>query len=476
MPRTELRVSPELTIEIENFQATYAAGDTIIGRVVRHEHIDSPDSSVTINLLGRSKARNTRRSSSTSNTHTCRSSFQLFSPPDLRQILHSGPIQISPNGLPQFWPFSITIPLNASPAAVREANENTPSYLSLDPDDIVACPLPSSFYYGGNGWSTNFDGFVEYYLIAHLKVKRVDSRVETIESTVPLFIRPLAGEKPLLDYGLRRKFRLEKVTSHRLMPGMEYAGLSLRQRTQRLFNSSKIPSFGFTIRIEYPTIIQLENPNPISFKVGILPDDSTTTDIIRDVPQTAKLTQIELELKSDTLVRFPTSSGVHTDRKEDSYDFGLGRLFTPEVGEPVTIPTLKRKLEDHQACDVGVALQLRLDSCHAYVMGKPISGQFQKRIYPSFTTYNIRRTHVLRWDVGVEVGGETSDVWGEFPVEIVGPSGEQEKTRVREMKDEGMKKTYGKLLEGAGIGISDYYSILNRFVAPPRRFSSQTTL
>jgi hypothetical protein len=411
MPRTDIKATPELAIQLSDGQRTYRPGDTIIGSVIRRVHTISPRGWVTIKLYGRAKSKKTVRrnnpSTNTIQTRHYRGRFNFFAPNETCQKLFDGIIHIPPNSGPQAWPFSLTIPTRASPRSVISGNMQRDSYQPLNEGAIAASSLPSSFMFVDEGWRTSFHGFVEYYLEAEFWQENKSS--PTI-ATLPLAIRAPSIPYPLVDFDMKSRTFPSCIKTQRLIPGMEDAELSFRQMAQKFFGSSKVPQFSFSVQVECPAVIQLENPNPIPFKIRVISDRQRTSDIVTDFPKSMALGALKIELKAVTSViceREHTADGIEMFNIVD----------TGTLVNPISVPSGTAA----EALDLGAILELYLHSDHLNVRGKR-SRQFRSLIYPNFITYNIKRTHQLKWEFRLSVVGESIKISGEQPVSVLAAS------------------------------------------------------
>ncbi|KAH8812552.1 hypothetical protein F5884DRAFT_785757 [Xylogone sp. PMI_703] len=417
MPRTDLLASPELAIQLSQDQRVFGPGDTIIGNVVRKVHTVSPRAWVTVRLRGRAKTKMIvhRRRGNASSTNHYRGRFNFFGPNETCQKLFDGPVHIPPNGDPQVWAFALAIPMRPSFRSVREENDQDNSYLPLTEEAIGASFLPFSFGFENHNWGHQFHGYVEYHLEAQLWLENKSS---ASIATLPIFIRPVSTAYPLMDFDLKSRTYPGIIKTQRLVPGMGDAELSFRQKTQKLFGSSKVPQFSFSIQVGCPAVIQLQSPVPIPFKIRIIPDPKRTSGIIADVPQNVMLSSLEIELVASTSVICKGLFSTHSANATQKFDFGIRGIDLNRIAQgPVIIPSGSNV----QALDVGDLLGLSLNPLHASTRGKPLA-RFVDQVYPSFVTYNIRHNHLLRWQLSLKVASEKMSLSGELPVSIIPPS------------------------------------------------------
>ncbi|POS75898.1 hypothetical protein DHEL01_v205711 [Diaporthe helianthi] len=345
MPQAGRTTGPNLDIHIDNIGRPYQPGDIITGRVVRRTHVVSPEASVTIQLLGRAKTKLvvTRNAGNSTTYSYYRSRFNFvwlnrplhplhMSPSPhasahgaefdagymhTKQRLHKGPIHVPSSNSPVAWEFAIEIPTRPSPRTVGSATRNPDaSYLPLDAASIAEHPLPSSFTTSGSRGNTRFEAYVEYHLEATLTQQRHSSSgSNNLTASLPLHIRappPTLAAAAAADFGLERRSAQLAATSYRLVPGMEDAELTFRQKSRKFFGSAKVPAFGFTLQYDCPSVIQLDSPVPIPLRVRIVPDGRRTSEVLQGVPQVVVLVSLEMVLKADTFVIAPGHFGSHT--------------------------------------------------------------------------------------------------------------------------------------------------------------------
>lgn len=106
---------------------------------------------------------------------------------------------------------------------------------------------------------------------------------------------------------LKRVTRHGRISTWRLDPRIETTHISFKQKAQKLFSSSKVPSLGFFVKVDCPSVIQLGDPKPVNFRVKILPNRQFTSEDIYDVPQKAAIESLQLVVKSETKVLAPGS-------------------------------------------------------------------------------------------------------------------------------------------------------------------------
>jgi hypothetical protein len=414
MPITEVEATQELAIQLENRLASYSPGDAIAGRVVRKTHTVSTRGWVTIRLFGRAKSKLTIRRNNGNNTttHHYRGRFNFFAPNGTCQKIFDGPVHIPPDGSLQEWPFTLVIPTGPSPSSVKAGNLQDRSFLPLDVGTIAASSLPSSFAFSNHRWREQFHCFVEYYLEAEF---RQEKKSQLSRATLPIVVLATSSTYPFESFDLKARTYSGCIQTQRLIPGLESAELSFRQRTQKWFGSSKVPKFSFSIQVDCPAVIQLQNPNPIPFRIRIVPDRKQSSESLVDLPQTLALTSLYMQIEATTSIICDASFSPRTASGSGTYAFApKGSVLG--IRKPITIESGA----DSKALDLGALLGLSLHPQHANARGKPLP-QFGK-IYPSFVTYNIKHSHRLRWELSLETAGEVMKITGEQSVSILAAS------------------------------------------------------
>lgn len=403
MPHTTRNGSPGLQVNVFSPPGwTFAPGDTVIGTVVRQSCIVTPEATVTIALIGRVKTK-INKSSGNSNVEY-RERKQLFGPPTTSQVLCRGPLHLPPkeergsdSGLLS-WSFSITIPTQ-SREELRRAN----------------CTLPGSFYSSSFGFYTSSEGFVEYYLEAQLRYNRRGS-YEVLKSTYPITLRRFPGTS-LLSYNIKKHTVGRTFCSPRLLPGMENADLTLRQKAQKFFGSSKVPELHYKVEMSWPCSMQLDNPSHFPFILNIIPQQAKNCAGIRGVGHEIRLTSIRMCIKGKTTVTAPgnfSTHSIHYDDHSSRYDLQIG-LALKDLESPIIFSSEK----ENKPVNLGNLLQLVLRS-DGLTAGKrrlsKISG-----LYPSFSITDITHSHWLDMDVILSVVGETHRIQLRSDLKILPP-------------------------------------------------------
>ncbi|KAL2210861.1 hypothetical protein CC79DRAFT_1331250, partial [Sarocladium strictum] len=298
MPRSTVKASPQLEIQLNDNRTAWTGGDVITGHVSRCAPIVSHQATLSVTLLGRAKSKMTV-SRGQAGTSIYRNRFNFFTPEETRVQLLSGPIHIPETGDMHSWPFSVKVPMQLDPAAVANKNQQKFSYLPLGSSEIAAQPMPPSFFTRGVWFTTTYEAYNEYFLQAELITESGGSS-KTDLATLPVNVLARSTPGPITDSHPMRFAPLCHLNSHRLVPGAEGSSLSLTQRTQHLFKSSKVPQYAFTLEVDCPRLLQIGSPTPIPFKLRAVREPLHTTDILQDQDLELTLTSIQLEVRSTT--------------------------------------------------------------------------------------------------------------------------------------------------------------------------------
>ncbi|KAF5564211.1 hypothetical protein FPHYL_4831 [Fusarium phyllophilum] len=407
MPQTGLSMSSALGIRLEGNQRSYSPGDTIIGCVYRKSPVVSPDSSITISLSGRAKSKIVIHQTNT--THTYRGRFTLISESACSQKIFQGPLHIENGGDEQTWPFAITLPKYVDPRRLQGGSQDQ-SFLPLGAIDHV---LPSTYTLRALG---NTEGFIEYFVKATLRVTG-QGRIDMTEATFPFNVINLSPDPPVANFGLRGSRNRQTMSSYRLVPGMEDVKLSFSQKMKQSFSTSSVPELVYDLLVDVPTVIQLENPTPIPFKLRVVPDWDGTSEIIKRVPQKVKLSSVSIRIVSSTEVICEGTMFPHRKEKREEIDLCAESAISRLQGD-IYIPYK----DEGPPIDIGNLICLRLEQLRP---GSPHRPSRLTKLNPTFTTYNIRHSHRLSWKVVGEIAGERFSALGAVSLKILMPSDER---------------------------------------------------
>ncbi|GKT46628.1 uncharacterized protein ColSpa_06809 [Colletotrichum spaethianum] len=424
MPQTELKQSLDLSIQLLNPQTPLYSGSVILGHVVRKSHIVAPSSTVRVRLLGRAKAKLVVDRGNNSKSYY-RSRFNFWPDSAVTDVVHQGPVHVAPGGREhQAWAFALALPTHTNAQSVnacggdsaREACFLRPGGRAGSAAGIPEQPLPGSFYLDGRGFSKKWHGFVEYWIEAEMVVQGKSS---IVKAALPVKVfSPPTPAPPISDFGLVRRNMTGCVSSQRLLPGMEQAELSFKQKTQKFFGSSKVPTFHYTVNVQYPTVIQMGNESSIPFLLHVSPNREKTTEIIEDAQQTVTIKSMQLELQSTTGIICPGTLDSHEASKTRKLCLARMSSVFPVTEESIVLPSGPKE----EPLDLGAVLNLRVDA-----LGRVLHGTSNWReslgmtILPTLVTYCVKVEHTLRWEVSLSVAGETWSCEGSQRILILAP-------------------------------------------------------
>ncbi|KAJ5610307.1 hypothetical protein N7510_007026 [Penicillium lagena] len=406
----------------------FAAGDTIIGYLVRPEPIITPEATVSLALMSSmrthieesasrnaSSNRNRNNHNYNGNNHA---EWHLLNPRPI--TLFSGPLHV-PKGSDEAatWPFSIQIPTKPQ-ESVRSGHRQESSFIPLDRNHPAHHILPGSFSTGGESKDGFSECCIEYYLEAKLRYTR-GSAWQSFTTTHPITIRHHVQETSLL-YSLQQQIMKSKIRTPRLIPGMESAGLSLKQKMLRFFGSSRIPEFSCKLELSFPRAIQLGGPLPIPLALNITPVDEKTSECIRGVTRQVRVDWIKMMICNKSAVLVPsryTSAQYASTHYREEYSSTIS-LRLESIFEKLESPCVISTGEDSQPINFGHMFQLVLHP-HGLTYGKELI-QRVPLIYPDFTTYAVKHSHVVTWMVCLTVAGEMQTVETSAELKLVADS------------------------------------------------------
>ncbi|KAJ5619320.1 hypothetical protein N7510_003304 [Penicillium lagena] len=383
----------------------FAAGDRLIGHLIRDTPVVTPKATLKLWLTGNIRTTILPRSAKTTQRRYV-DDWDFLE--QTGSVIFSGPLHLPDGGENALsWPFSIQIP---SQTVARQDYMSKESFLPL----FQGHPLPGSFESHGKDRSS--EGRIEYALHARLHYT-VGTSHKVFNATLPIRIRhPIqeAGPSEFMEFSSPETF----MQSQRLLPGMEDADLSLRQKTQKLLGSSKVPMFQYRIVVSLPTVIQLDNPDPVPIILNVVPSLSNTTASIRDIPRTARINWIRLHIKHHTTLL--ALHDFNPSKAESAKQSWSADLDLEDAFEQLKIPMVISTGEDNKPIDIGTMLRLSLRSNGGLFSDEKMLTWTPKTISPDFTTYTIKHTHELRFNTNVTIAGETQIVKTKATVRIIG--------------------------------------------------------
>ncbi|KAL9114561.1 MAG: hypothetical protein Q9187_007456, partial [Circinaria calcarea] len=323
MPRTSHRSSSALCIELDKAQPTHFPGDTLEGYVTcdnTSSDRQSQYSAVRLKLFGRAKTKYMVKTSDGTSIERGRAVFF-----EEQRTLSKGPI--CKDGQ-HAWPFSITIPKTSTPGFAIRGDEFKPNwgYLSTTDDtssrqiiDVTQHALPSNMYYFSKSAMSGktVEAYIEYALTAESGKTK---------ACLPLYIRQRSVQSPITNYKMQSLSSPQVIKTPKLLSEYADRPLTFRQKSRMVFRPSKTPKYAYTVQVEFPTVIQLEHPDPIPLKISLIPDlnpEKTTICPDKDISSLppVQVLSVEMKLKGDVNIRCPGIFWDSSTEKNHTFDF-----------------------------------------------------------------------------------------------------------------------------------------------------------
>ncbi|KXX73168.1 hypothetical protein MMYC01_210462 [Madurella mycetomatis] len=438
------KASPKLSIQLNVPTYGYAPGETITGRIHRQAKAVSPRAWISVTLMGRSIATISieRGSSNNSSTYHYNSDFYLLN--GERHLLFDGPLHVPPDDpYGQSWQFAIPIPTHTS-ASIPAKQDPSYCFLPWNPAGYqIPQPLPFTFYTMEGTSSSRIRAWVEYYLHAELVEEHAGRAKVTATSIHPITIVPprciAAAPGPYIP-AMHMQFPHRQfctVASQRLLPGMEDAKLTLKQKVQKLFETSSVPQYSFFVFAQLPTHIQPNIQGPaVPLWLKIVRDTRNVHPMLEKTEKIVKLTKVDVRVWAGTGV---TMKGWHIGKRDEYKASEIARVTVGSPknvgyaasgermrGLPVEVPSEgnERGAEGGVVpLDVGGLLGLRFGVNWLEILGEKKSmaanSGSNSGLCPSFVTYNIRRDYQMVVKMELELARETVKVVFEQGIVVV---------------------------------------------------------
>ncbi|KAJ5266714.1 hypothetical protein N7478_009522 [Penicillium angulare] len=371
----------------------FTAGDTITGNLVRKTPIVTPEATITISLRGSAQIELFKKSKNPS----YHDYWNLLDP--AQRVLYKGPMHLAEDSNETLtWQFSVNIPLNPVQSCT-EGHRPEASFLPLDKANREYQVLPGTFFAADT--ATNTRGFVEYFLIAHLNYKS-KGRPESFRAIHRVSLRnpPEVASNRHMTNTLHQS---NIIQSYRLLPRMENMSLSLTQKMQRFWNPSIVPKCQYTVSLAIPTVIQLNDSDPIPVQLEIKKRPENTSVNLHDTPQNFQLESAEMFIRSRTALSVPRkiSKSSEATMYWNETNLNLGQAFR-ELEDPLFIMTG----EESNIMHIGKKFQLVLRPTGLFSEDRRLSENVQD-ISPDFKTYCIKNNQVQRWEINLNIAGES---------------------------------------------------------------------
>ncbi|CBF81533.1 uncharacterized protein ANIA_05622 [Aspergillus nidulans FGSC A4] len=371
-------------------------GDTIAGRVYRTAPGVAPEAKVTVTIRGRCKSKiNIRRGNSTS---VYRTNFDALSTPtgvETHVLTLGQPLHI-PQGSPgESWPFAIKIP-----DLVYDIRDEWQQKYFTAPGGHLDTPFPPPASYVFTGSSLMGDScyaFTEYWVEAHIELLRQHKGRTVADrhtAIAPFPLRNVHLGPAITEFNMREFKRHHTTWAYRLVPGT--TKISFGQKTRQLFASSKVPKIGLRIRLSLPHTLQVGNEQTIPTTLHIDPDLDSTSLAIHGIQQEILITAVRVKVK-------PTTT-VQAERHDFSKSTESVSLVPPGNGNRPLRMVVTPGGKASEPLALGEILGIRLPAgC----------------LYPNLITYNIVRSHELKWELDGEIAGSAFKLGSWHPVRVL---------------------------------------------------------
>lgn len=111
------------------------------------------------------------------------------------------------------------------------------------------------YYFGESAMSgKTSEAYVEYVLQA---------QTGELKAALPLFLRDIGTPVPITNHNPQMRSTFQLIKTPRLLAEHADKELTFEQKSSRFFRPSKVPRSTYQVKVEHPTIIQLEHPDPI---------------------------------------------------------------------------------------------------------------------------------------------------------------------------------------------------------------------
>ncbi|KAJ5547744.1 hypothetical protein N7513_004978 [Penicillium frequentans] len=400
---------------------TFAPNDTVIGDVVRRSPIDTANADLKVFLRGRIQtSRSGAGTSGSFPTDPAGAGTQSVASEQILLAKHypifQGPLQIPEGGNPVSWSFTTQI----TPDPPRRI---------FGKYDVSYDHLPGTINTVGRSGLATSTAWIDYFLEAELRYLQKGDSGRDIERKHTAIYPITLRHQPLQEFdefGITQQTFQRKVRSHRLLPDVGLSNLSMKQRAQQRFGSSKVPELVFQVEIYTPSTIQLDNPAFLPLNL-IIAQGTDTSKEIKNVHRTAWITSISLSIETCTFVKYHGAS-LEADYNQPTNS--ARSIPAKSVGGHSSIQDLYlkdtvRRMDDFPwevsmgegTVDIGSVLQMILHTDGLSVAGRRL--EKVQPITPSFDVYNLRIINWLKMDVSVTVAEETFILSTRTPVTIL---------------------------------------------------------
>jgi hypothetical protein len=293
---------------------------------------------------------------------------------------------------------------------------------------LQAHPLPDSFAYAHSGFPADFEGRVEYTLVATLT--RPSGSIlfspKNLETSATILLKSFRSQTiPDPVHSLQTQKSTHTISTLRLLPSNMDRKLTFLEKTRSVLNSSTIPTCTFQVVVATPRYLSPATNSsdtlPLSMAVSRLrlPQSDKTDANSDDIPTpVVKLTTFSLWVRARTLLRDDAKAAI-----DQTIDYEDRVFHAPRTGLEIEIPVLEAgtQLNSLMASAPPSPVMENRDSKSPdrkdlvpppkLDLGKLLNLQLERDVLPpDFSTYNIYRSYTLGYKLKLEALGESIDV------------------------------------------------------------------
>lgn len=459
---------------------TFAPGDTVIGTVVRRNHLVTPKATLDLRLTGHTQTKIDDfvagyagyggypgygphpMPGAVGRQH---GAYWNLLPTWKANVLWNDTLHISPDD-DDNWsvPFEVPIPVSLEKEFLRRHHHAEESYLPVDAHadahdetSLATQVLPGSFLarrpYDPSAGNGGCEGSIVYKLEATLRYTHGGSPT-TIKASCPVTLRHISQHPPAYndskhdgdsgsgsgsgsgsDKLAHRCSYPVTVQTHRLNPALqdERAHLSFSQKTQQFFGTSKVPQFTYRVEFGMPRTVSLSSTlregndsSTFPLTLAIVPDSHPhkTSPALHGNTQTFQVRSMRISLDAVTEVRATGGGGKGIRTAHHVYPHAVFVSMSSSSSNVVELIASDEK--SVSKVDIGSLLGLRLGPNGLLRRGMSSSagarsaenGARVNALYPDFTSFLIKHSHKLSCEVEVRVAGESVKVHSAMSVVV----------------------------------------------------------
>jgi hypothetical protein len=434
----------------------YCPGATITGHVELQSSSDEAIAYIDINFTGRCKVKIRKHDHYT--TVSYRSRGYYFS----QHLSLYAEGKYKHKAGTYTWPFTFTIPDQASrqpvsspanisrtPTSWRPQRQLTatgvlrpgvghelesdiftvkPPFRASALNAIQTHPLPDSFAYAHSGFPADFEGRVEYTLVATLT--RPSGSIlfspKNLEASANILLKSFRSRTiPDPAQSLQTHQSTHTISTLRLLPSNTDRKLTFLEKTRSVLNSSTIPTCTFQVAIATPRYLSpaTNSSDTLPLTIAVLrlkvPQSDRTDANSADIPTPiVKLTALSLWVRARTLLRDNAKTAI-----DQTIDYEDRVFHAPRNGLEIEIPVLETGTQPNSpmmsepSSPINESRVPKLPDRNDPApppkldLGKILNLQLERDVLPpDFSTYNIYRSYTLGYRLRLDALGENIDV------------------------------------------------------------------